>query len=90
MLYEVVWEAASMVKCPNESFHTLYDEWLSAKPGSYKGVTRPFIGNLGSGSDFTAFLQLHGISSVSMSYVSWPLLVCLCKWSRHILSVCLL
>ena len=69
-----------MVKCPNESFHTLYDEWLSVKPGFYNGVAKPFIGNLGSGSDFTAFLQLHGISSVSMAYVSGHCVASLSEW----------
>ena len=66
----VMWQAAAMVPSPNISFNTVYDEWLKATNASYKGDLRPLISDLGSGSDFTPFLQLQGISSASMSYVS--------------------
>ena len=70
LMYEVLWQATSSVKSPNTSFATVYDEWRSYMPGFYNGVAKPAIGNLGSGSDFTAFLQKQGISCASMSYVS--------------------
>ena len=78
LLYMVMWQAAAMVPSPpspNSIFDTLYDEWLKAANASYKGVLMPLISDLGSGSDFTPFLQLQGISSASMGYVSqWSFL----------------
>ena len=74
LLYETMWAAAAMVKCPNEGFDTLYDEWLNASKKRYNGVYKPTIYNLGSGSDFAGFLQLRGISSSSHAYVSATLL----------------
>ena len=77
LLYMVMWQAAAMVPppSPNSIFDTVYDEWLKAANASYKGVLMPLISDLGSGSDFTPFLQLQGISSASMGYVSqWSLL----------------
>lgn len=70
LLYKVLWEAAALVSCPNEDFSTVHDEWLNATTEYYLGSRRPLISNLGSGSDFTPFFQLHGITSASMSYVS--------------------
>lgn len=69
LLYETMWAAAAMVQCPNEGFDTLYDEWLNTSKKHYNGVYKPNIGNLGSGSDFTGFLQLQGISSANLAYV---------------------
>ena len=56
---------------PDEEGSTLYDDWLKESSKAYaNGVKKPKIGDLGSGSDFTAFLQLCGISCASLSYVS--------------------
>ena len=59
-----------MVDCPNEGFDTMYDEWLNSSQKMYNNVSKPLISNLGSGSDFTTFLQTYGISASSMTYVS--------------------
>ena len=59
-----------MVECPNEGFETVYDEWLNVSHKVYNGVNKPYVGNLGSGSDYTAFLQLYGVSAADMRYVS--------------------
>ncbi len=59
-----------MVACPNPDFDTMYDEWLHYNSKEYNGVLKPEISELGSGSDFTTFLQIQGISCTSMSYVS--------------------
>ena len=79
LLYMVMWQAAAMVLSPPPSpsgmIYTVYDEWLKAANASYKGVLMPLISDLRSGSDFTPFLQLQGISSASMGYVSqWSFL----------------
>lgn len=71
LLYEPVWQAAKTVSSPNNAGETLYDEWLKVAPKTYaNGVVKPKITGLGSGSDFTSFLQLYGISCSSMYYVS--------------------
>ena len=71
VLYEPVWQAAMKVPSPNSDGSTLYDDWLkvSSKPYGNKEL-KPKIENLGSGSDFTSFLQLYGISCTNMAYVS--------------------
>lgn len=70
LLYEAMWQAAKLVDCPNPEFKTVYDEWLNFTSKDYNGEKKPAINNLGSGSDFTMFLQTQGISSTSMTYVS--------------------
>ena len=70
LLYEPLWQAAKKVKCPDPDFPSLYDQWLSVTSKDYDGVVKPFIGNVGSGSDYTSFIQRQGISCSSMSYVS--------------------
>ena len=69
LLYEVLWSAAGKVPSPKEHFKTIYDEWLDATTGNYRGRSRPKISNLGSGSDYAPFLQLQGISSADIRYV---------------------
>jgi len=64
------------VASPDNAGSTLYDDWLKESSKIYaNGVKKPKIGDLGSGSDFTAFLQLCGISSTSMAYVSGFIMV---------------
>ena len=40
-LYEVSWQAAKLVKCPNADFDTVYDEWLHFTPKDYNGEQKP-------------------------------------------------
>lgn len=72
LMYSVLFQATEMVKSENPGFDTVYDEWLYYTNTTYNGTLRPFVGDLGSGSDFTPFLQSYGISSASMTYVSFP------------------
>ena len=69
LVYEVMWKAAAMVKSPNNASETIYDEWLRSSKKVYNGIFRPEITNLGSGSDYTMFLQSQGISCGDVSYV---------------------
>jgi hypothetical protein len=69
LLYKIMWQSSAKVSCPNEGFETVYDEWLNASMVDYGGEPRPQISSLGSGSDFTTFLQQQGISSVDFRYV---------------------
>ena len=41
LLYEVSWQAAKLVKCPNADFDTVYDEWLHFTPKDYNGEQKP-------------------------------------------------
>ena len=41
LLYEVSWQAAKLVKCPNTDFDTVYDEWLHFTPKDYNGEQKP-------------------------------------------------
>ena len=68
-MYEVLWQSAAKVSCPNEGFDTLYDEWLNISRKMYNDQYRPAVRNLASGSDFLPFLQLQGISGVEATYV---------------------
>ncbi len=70
LLYSALFQATKMVKSENPGFDTVYDEWLYYSNTSYNGTLRPMVGDLGSGSDYAPFLQSHGISSSSMSFVS--------------------
>ncbi len=70
LLYNALFEATKLVKSENPGFDTVYDEWLYYGNTSYNGTVRPLVTDLGSGSDFTPFLQYYGISSTSMGYVS--------------------
>ncbi|KAL8871823.1 MAG: hypothetical protein Q9174_002426 [Haloplaca sp. 1 TL-2023] len=58
VLNQVIYEATSMVQSPNQTVagQTVRDVWNG------------HIGTLGSGSDFTAFLDFAGISSLDMAF----------------------
>jgi len=68
-LYNLLYESTSDVANPNVSESALgrpsvYDTWLKILPD----VDRPFIRDLGSGSDYTGFLQKVGVPSIDMRY----------------------
>ncbi|XP_039258717.2 putative N-acetylated-alpha-linked acidic dipeptidase [Styela clava] len=49
---------------------TIYDTWKRRWPANPKDSnSKPFIRQLGSGSDYTAFLQVPGVSVVDLVYV---------------------
>ncbi|KAL8965728.1 MAG: hypothetical protein Q9183_003713, partial [Haloplaca sp. 2 TL-2023] len=58
VLNQVIYEATAMVQSPNQTVagQTVRDVWDGQ------------IGTLGSGSDFTAFLDFAGISSIDMAF----------------------
>lgn len=69
LMYEVVWQSAAKVPCPNKGYDTLYDEWFNNSRRMYKGRYRPTITGLGSGSDYATFLQRLGVSSTDFTYL---------------------
>uniref|UniRef100_F6ZAX9 Glutamate carboxypeptidase 2 n=1 Tax=Ciona intestinalis TaxID=7719 RepID=F6ZAX9_CIOIN len=70
-LNQVVFDSTKLVSNPNpaevsEGRSTVYDTWKHRSPSSSEDV--PSIGGLGSGSDYTAFLQVLGIASVDLRH----------------------
>lgn len=59
-LYNVLKDTAKLLKYP-DSNHTLYDHFLEKKNG--------YISNLGSGSDYTVYLDHLGISSADIGFI---------------------
>lgn len=71
-LYRAIREATKLVPDPNPDdlegdVTTLYDRWLARAPFLEDG--EPYIADLGSGSDFTAFLQVVGMSASDVLFV---------------------
>ncbi|XP_058847643.1 N-acetylated-alpha-linked acidic dipeptidase 2-like [Acipenser ruthenus] len=71
-LYKLLHESAKKVENPNpdeiaNGRKTVFDTWLANDPSDYD-PTLPHIGELGSASDYTAFLQIGGIPCIDMSY----------------------
>jgi N-acetylated-alpha-linked acidic dipeptidase len=60
-----VHEIAQAVQ-PDGATKTLYDGWLERSREQTPGVEAPPVGALGSGSDYTAFLDHVGIASMDM------------------------
>ncbi|KAM4664827.1 glutamate carboxypeptidase 2-like [Discoglossus pictus] len=72
ILHKLVFEAAKKVENPNPSEvsagrKTVFDTWLANLPSSHDS-TVPYVGVLGSGSDYSPFLQILGISSIDVRY----------------------
>ncbi|XP_063296558.1 N-acetylated-alpha-linked acidic dipeptidase 2-like [Pelobates fuscus] len=72
ILHKLLFEAAKTVENPNPDEvkagrKTVFDTWVANLPSSYD-PTIPRIGNLGSGSDYSSFLQILGISSADVRY----------------------
>jgi N-acetylated-alpha-linked acidic dipeptidase len=61
-----------------ESGSSVYDVWKNTCHG------HPAVGALGSGSDYTGFLQLHGIASSHMGFASANT-VYQCTWDHNLL-----
>lgn len=60
-LHDIIQEVMKKVPAPNNSSKTLYDDWIDHAP-DYSPDKR-YVGVLGSGSDYTAFVH-SGIASV--------------------------
>lgn len=41
VLFNTLWQAATLVKCPDEKFTTVYDQWMHFTSKNYNGTTRP-------------------------------------------------
>uniref|UniRef100_F7BEM7 glutamate carboxypeptidase II n=1 Tax=Ciona intestinalis TaxID=7719 RepID=F7BEM7_CIOIN len=69
-LHNLLYNSTKSVQNPNEEEKkknrpTVYDTWLHKNPNDHN---LPFIRNLGSGSDYTTFLQRCGVASVDLRY----------------------
>ncbi|KAI8505553.1 hypothetical protein Bbelb_167420 [Branchiostoma belcheri] len=67
ILHSLIREAAKKVPDPHEPGKSLYDTWRLKRPEEEGNPdTRPKIGRLGSGTDFTPFFQHAGITALDM------------------------
>jgi hypothetical protein len=64
-LAQIAREESLRVRLSSQGEETLFDLWSSTNPGSTPSV--PSYSSLGSGSDYTAFLQHLGVSSLDIS-----------------------
>jgi len=60
-------EAAAAVQQPNSSMTVLAD-WLQHTQQQHPKATKAYVGGLGSGSDYTAFLQHAGVASADLRF----------------------
>ncbi|CAH2328422.1 Hypothetical predicted protein [Pelobates cultripes] len=72
ILHKLLFEAAKTVENPNPDEvkagrKTVFDTWVANLPSSHD-PTIPRVGDLGSGSDYSSFLQILGISSADVRY----------------------
>ncbi|XP_044128517.1 putative N-acetylated-alpha-linked acidic dipeptidase isoform X2 [Bufo gargarizans] len=72
ILHKLLFAAAKKVENPNPDEvragrRSVYDTWLKNGPSSHD-PNLPYVGNLGSGSDYSPFLQLLGVSAVDVRY----------------------
>nr|XP_015205974.1 PREDICTED: putative N-acetylated-alpha-linked acidic dipeptidase [Lepisosteus oculatus] len=71
-LYKLLCESAKKVENPNpeevaRGRKTVFDTWLANSPSHYDPAL-PQIDSIGSGSDYTAFLQIAGIPCTDIRY----------------------
>ncbi|XP_022097951.1 N-acetylated-alpha-linked acidic dipeptidase 2-like [Acanthaster planci] len=68
-LFNAIYEAAKQVPDAPHPGHlaTVYDTWLNRRPWSDTNAV-PYVLNIGSGSDYAAFMGVLGISSVDLRY----------------------
>ncbi|XP_032871107.1 aminopeptidase NAALADL1 [Amblyraja radiata] len=66
---DVVFSAAKQVPAPGHQDRTVYSNWLkhSSRESPLHG-TIPFMGALGSGSDYASFFHYLGISAMDIAY----------------------
>ncbi|XP_066428520.1 putative N-acetylated-alpha-linked acidic dipeptidase [Eleutherodactylus coqui] len=72
ILHKLLFEAAKKIENPNPDEvragrKSVYDTWLKNQPSSHD-PNIPRVGNLGSGSDYSPFLQLLGVSAADVRY----------------------
>lgn len=66
-LNQLIYEVASLVKDPRTG-GSVYDAWAELTNRTIAPSPKPYIGQLGSGSDFVPFLDHLGISSISLAF----------------------
>lgn len=68
-LFNLLYKTAKNTTSPDAAYENMFDFWVGREE-EHKGVTyeKPPIGLIGSGSDYTAFLNEVGISCISFSY----------------------
>eukprot|EP01135_Chromosphaera_perkinsii_P001564 Nk52_evm34s207 gene=Nk52_evmTU34s207 len=72
-LNSLVYEGAKIILHPNDpGKRTLYSVWKEINPDMDFKSSTPYIRTLGSGSDYTPFLQHLGISSLDCRFGSKP------------------
>ncbi|XP_068107993.1 putative N-acetylated-alpha-linked acidic dipeptidase [Hyperolius riggenbachi] len=72
ILHKLLYAAAKKVENPNPAEvqagrRSVFDTWLKSTPSAHN-PSLPSVNNLGSGSDYTAFLQIAGVSAVDLFY----------------------
>ncbi|XP_030070036.1 glutamate carboxypeptidase 2 isoform X2 [Microcaecilia unicolor] len=72
ILHNLIYESSKKVENPNpdeiaKGRRTVYDTWLANSPSAFN-PDLPYIGQLGSGSDYAPFLQNLGITSLDIRY----------------------
>ncbi|KAM9294419.1 putative N-acetylated-alpha-linked acidic dipeptidase [Gastrophryne carolinensis] len=72
ILNQLLFDAARKVENPNPDEvragrKSVFDTWVKNMPSPYNS-SLPHVGGLGSGSDYSPFLQIVGISAVDVTY----------------------
>ncbi|XP_069805762.1 N-acetylated-alpha-linked acidic dipeptidase 2-like [Dendropsophus ebraccatus] len=73
ILHKLLYAAAKKVQNPNPDEvragrSSVYDTWVKNEPSPHK-PNIPSVGDLGSGSDYGAFLQILGVPAVDLTYM---------------------
>ncbi|KAJ8663554.1 hypothetical protein O0I10_000797 [Lichtheimia ornata] len=66
-LNQLIYEVTSLVQDPRTG-GSVYDAWAELTNRTLTPSPKPYIGQLGSGSDFVPFLDHLGISSISLAF----------------------
>ena len=70
-LFELLYSSAQQTQSPDPRYKTMYDFWVGAeklhKNQDYS-FTKPPVNLIGSGSDYTAFLNEVGVSCIDFAY----------------------
>ena len=65
-LSQLIRDIAKLVQDPSTN-RTVYERWLNATK-DVGAPSLPYVGQLGSGSDFVAFLDFIGVSSINLAF----------------------